>query len=101
MLFRSSVVYALEGETSRLQQVINMRCEEITQLTRTNEEMLQEMPFLKHELQAARNHHLLEAQTFRNQFGRSQDELAEAVEHLKVSRVSLEFHEQQSYTWQE
>jgi hypothetical protein len=28
-----SAVYALEGETSRLQQVINMRCEEITQLT--------------------------------------------------------------------
>jgi predicted nucleic acid-binding Zn-ribbon protein len=36
-----SVVYALEGETSRLQQTINMRCEEITQLTRTNEEMQQ------------------------------------------------------------
>ena len=36
-----SAVYALEGETSRLQQTINMRCEEITQLTRTNEEMKQ------------------------------------------------------------
>jgi hypothetical protein len=108
-------VYALEGETSRLQQIINMRCEEITQLTRTNEETQQswtttmyanvtlraqlnlaESSFtveqrdastrlqedlclrnelsayasrdavLKHELQAARNHNSLEAQTFRN-----------------------------------
>jgi hypothetical protein len=144
-----SAVYVLEGETSRLQQTINMRCEEITQLTRTNEEMQQswtttmnanvtlraqlslaESSFtaeqrdastrlpedlrlrnelsvyasrdavLKHELQVARNQILLEAQTFRNQFGRAQDELAEAVEHLKVSRASLEFHEQQSFAWQ-
>jgi hypothetical protein len=36
-----SVVYALEGETSRLQQIVNMRGEEITQLTQTNEEMQQ------------------------------------------------------------
>jgi hypothetical protein len=36
-----SAVYALEGETSLLQQIINMRCEEITQLTRANEEMQQ------------------------------------------------------------
>ena len=34
-----STVYALEGETSELQQTIVMRCEEITQLTRSNEEM--------------------------------------------------------------
>ena len=32
-------VYALEGETSRLQQTIVMHCEEITQLNRSNEEM--------------------------------------------------------------
>ena len=35
----ASVVYALEGETSTLQQTIVMRCEEITQLTRSNDEM--------------------------------------------------------------
>ena len=109
-----SAVYAPAGETSRLQQIINMRCEEITQLTRASEEMQQswtatvtanatlraqlslaESSFtaeqrdastrlqedlrlrnelsvyasrdavLKHELQAARNHNSLEAQTFR------------------------------------
>ena len=39
---------------------------------------------LKHELQAARSHTSLEAQSFRKVFQRAQDELAEAVEHLKV-----------------
>ena len=34
-----SAVYALEGETSRLQQTINTHCEEITQLKRSNDEM--------------------------------------------------------------
>ena len=36
-----SAVYALEGETSRLQPTINMHCEEIMQLKRANEEMKQ------------------------------------------------------------
>jgi hypothetical protein len=36
-----SAVYALEGATSRLQQTINMHCEEITQLKRANEDMKQ------------------------------------------------------------
>ena len=145
-----SAVYALEGETSRLQQIINMRCEEITQLTRTNEEMQQswattmntnvslraqlslaESSFtaeqrdastrlqedlrlrnelsvyvsrdaiLKHELQAAKDHNLYEAQTFHKKLGRAQDELAEVFEYLRISRASLEYHEQQSYAWQE
>ena len=34
-----STVYALEGETSRLQQTINVHREEIVQLKRANEEM--------------------------------------------------------------
>ena len=34
-----STVYALEGETSRLQQTISMHCEAIVQLNRSNEEM--------------------------------------------------------------
>ena len=34
-----SAVYALEGETSRLQQTINMHREEIVQLKRSNDEM--------------------------------------------------------------
>jgi chromosome segregation ATPase len=42
LLSRSvSAVYALEGETSRLQQTINMHCQEITQLMRAIEEIQQ------------------------------------------------------------
>ena len=40
-LVQFSTVYDLEGETSQLQQTIVMRCEEITQLTRSNEEVKQ------------------------------------------------------------
>jgi hypothetical protein len=38
---------------------------------------------------------------FRKEFGRARAELAEVVEHLQLSRASLEYHEHQSYTWQE
>ena len=36
-----SAVYALAGETSRLQHTINMHCEEITQRMQANEDMKQ------------------------------------------------------------
>ena len=43
----------------------------------------------------------MEAQAFRSEYKQTQDELNEVVEHLRTSRSSLEFFEQQTLTWKE
>jgi acetolactate synthase small subunit len=55
----------------------------------------------KHELQAAKDHTLIEAHAFRSECQNATDELSEVVGHLKTSRSSLEYFEQQTYTWTE
>ena len=43
----------------------------------------------------------MEVHAFRSEHHKATDELSEVVGHLKTSRSSLEYFEQQTYTWKE
>ena len=51
----------------------------------------------KQELQAAKDHTLMEVHVFRSEYQKATDELNEVVGHLKTSRSSLEYFERQTY----
>ena len=55
----------------------------------------------KQELQAARNHTLSEIHSFQSEYQKATSELTEVTGHLLASKSTLEYFEQQAYTWKE
>ena len=92
-LVESSFTAEQRDASARLQEDLRLRNELSMYVARES--------IWKHELQAAKGHTLVEVQAFRNQCKQTRDELTEVVEHLQTSKSSLEFFEQQSYTWKE
>ena len=57
--------------------------------------------FWKQELQAAKDHTLSEIHSFRSEYQKATSELTEVIGHLRASKSTLEYLEQQAYTWKD
>ena len=92
-LAESSFAVEQRDASARLQEYLRLRNELAMCLGRET--------IWKQELQAAKDHTLMEVHACRSEYQKATDELSEVVRHLKTSRSSLEYFEQQAYAWKE